>query len=741
MRVTPIKVETPPALTEIIEHVVATAKLHGERVRISAYVRPPPVLPAEMLGLGRRSPACEEADAVAVSARLLRLLRANCPANPQRPARQSSNHPTTHGQPSISLRLMAARAAPPHASSRRASGEADGKACDGAPPARTPADGGVRHAAAPMKQKAPPKSNGTHATGKKLSLTTEVIAGLRLISVPRSQSRPPTSRKQRKSASLTEAAHACASSRAEGLANAGFANSRYGQEQLEKLLQHAVDLNDFGSAYSTRAIDETAWQHWTGFAELLGFDPIFTTQQVRDHQSHIGTLLATFLLFVYPKMKGKQGRQWAKPRSAFAYVLAIIRIYRGWKMTLPPAKVVKGELHGLLRAFVQVHGVAALMPRRREPFTFAMISTMQQVKSARLGARSYTHNSRIGLAFRGILAVGWRTGHRLAEFVRHPSGELCYLTRASVTYVIDNVTVVDPTQAQLMQMRPGDIILIQPPRSKTDQFGEIHCPFPSSVPFSHRPDSAGYILWRQDLDDPCTGANRIARPLFADAQGAPYTHAVMDTLLHHMLTHCFDSTAASRHSWHSMRIGLATALKAANVDDDIIQMICRWTNPESLRAYARHGQSLHINCVDQAEHVIIDSIQAANVPKVCNSEGNAALHLAFAPSISARAQAVLDAADAAADARPPTAAAHAPRQTTPADTTPLDPHSCVGRRVLVPSAAWPNFTCDENSGEGWTATIQASSRGSATVRFTDAATPRGIPYDDVTLQLSFLRPF
>jgi hypothetical protein len=318
---------------------------------------------------------------------------------------------------------------------------------------------------------------------------------------------------------------------------------------------------------------------------------------------------------------------------------------------------------------------------------------------------------------------------------------LCYLTRDNISYIISGTTVVDPNRDQLMQMRPGDVILIQPPRSKTDQFGEIHCPFPSSVPFNHKPDSAGYLLWRQELDNPCTGAARLTQPLFADASGAPYTHAVMDTLLHHMLVHCFGAGATARHSWHSMRIGLATALKAANVADDIIQMICRWMNPESLRAYARHGQSLHINSVDQAEHAIIDSIQAANVPKVCNSEGNAALHLAFAPSISARAQAVLDAADAAADAQPHAAAARAPDTATPPNTAPLDPRDCIGRRVLVPAAAWPNFTCDENDGKGWTATIQSSSRGSATVRFTDAATPRGIPYDDVTLQLDFLCPF
>ena len=59
--------------------------------------------------------------------------------------------------------------------------------------------------------------------------------------------------------------------------------------------------------------------------------------QVRDHPEHVSTLMATFLLHVYPKMKGANGREWAKPRSAFAYVLALIRIFRRWKVLLPAA--------------------------------------------------------------------------------------------------------------------------------------------------------------------------------------------------------------------------------------------------------------------------------------------------------------------------------------------------------------------------------------------------------------------
>ena len=206
----------------------------------------------------------------------------------------------------------------------------------------------------------------------------------------------------------------------------------------------------------------------------------------------------------------------------------------------------------------------------------------------------------------------------------------------------------------------------------------------------------------------------------------------MDTLLDRMLTHLYGERAASCYSFHSLRIGLATALKAAKVDDEVIQMICRWMNPESLRAYARHGQSLHINCVDKAEQAIIDTIQSSNVPKTCNTEGAAAINLAFGGDISARARAVLDAADdaeAAADKEPEPAP----------DLSPLDGNA-LGRRVLVPRSLYPTYACDENDGRGWTARVVNYRGGVATTRFTHATTARGIPYEDVLLRIHVLQP-
>ena len=92
-----------------------------------------------------------------------------------------------------------------------------------------------------------------------------------------------------------------------------------------------------------------------------------------------------------------------------------------------------------------------------------MVQELLKLGKDRLGARTYDPASIIGVAFRGMLALGWRTGHRLAEFVAHPSGEICYVTRHDVTYIIAGVPVCDPTTAQLAALRPGDTILVAPP--------------------------------------------------------------------------------------------------------------------------------------------------------------------------------------------------------------------------------------------------------------------------------------
>jgi hypothetical protein len=239
------------------------------------------------------------------------------------------------------------------------------------------------------------------------------------------------------------------------------------------------------------------------------------------------------------------------------------------------------------------------------------------------------------------------------------------------------VPVCDPTPAQLAALQPGDTILIAPPRSKTDQFGEIHSPFPSAIAFSFDQNSAGFIIQQIELLRPVHGVSRGVTPLFADEYGLPYTHSVMDTLLHAALVRLYGEQVASCYSWHSLRSGLATALKAAGCSDDVIQMICRWANPESLKIYARPRHVAAHQLGGSRRKAVIDAILVSSVPKGVQQRRQHRPATHFGGNVPARARHVLDNADrdAGDETAPPPA---------PPDSSPLTTANAIGRRVRVP---------------------------------------------------------
>ena len=101
----PVRVQVPERAHNLLHEIVNTARRAGVRVRQSKYVRPDPVLPQALLMLGRRSSACEEADAVAIGARLAAALG--------RPAPPVGAAATSHlsVSPRCPIALRAARAA------------------------------------------------------------------------------------------------------------------------------------------------------------------------------------------------------------------------------------------------------------------------------------------------------------------------------------------------------------------------------------------------------------------------------------------------------------------------------------------------------------------------------------------------------------------------------------------------------------------------------------------------------
>ena len=120
--------------------------------------------------------------------------------------------------------------------------------------------------------------------------------------------------------------------------------------QLQDLFLHTQAVAEFGAAASTLTKDQLAWRHWQAYADTLGFDPHLRPEDTLARPHEVASLLPGYLLYIYPRMRGKRGRRWAKPGSAWQYVLALLRCFQCWEVPMPPARVARQKLRGLLRS-------------------------------------------------------------------------------------------------------------------------------------------------------------------------------------------------------------------------------------------------------------------------------------------------------------------------------------------------------------------------------------------------------
>ena len=223
-------------------------------------------------------------------------------------------------------------------------------------------------------------------------------------------------------------------------------------------------------------------------------------------------------------------------------------------------------------------------------------------------------------------------------------------------------------------------------------------------------------------------------------------------MLRTVLAHLYGPRVASLYSFHSFRSGLATALHAAKVEDPMIQLICRWMCPESLHVYRRMGVAEHESLIRKASMCNVDCMQSINAPAVVQDQALAPLAAEFGQDRSdSDQQAYERAVQAAIEPYGPQQRAHRPTQhatdarqapiATPDGPIPLSPIAGVprvGETVVVPRSMWPNERCDELGGQGWRVKVQRASPAASTVRFLQAKTSRGQPYEDVCVQTSLL---
>ena len=400
-------------------------------------------------------------------------------------------------------------------------------------------------------------------------------------------------------------------------------------EDISNSLLTIEDISDFGVNANTAKMDERAWTMFELICERFGTSPLRTRADVREYPQRTLHLLACLLLHAFVVgVPRDPARKYIKPRSALAYPLAIIRIFARWGVELPGYKMLVAEVNGLMRLYVRYHGPHSLAPRRAEPMRFATVIRINQipVDGRLVGNLIWSDSTHLVFTFRRLNRFLIRTAFRLGEIVSHTSGEIMYLTRASVVWRINGVLIANPTAAQLSGMLPGrDGCLVSPPRSKPDQWAEMHCPFTIFLLLSTSPECACGALRDIELARPCSGVAREATALFADERGQPYTHAKLDPILRIVLTYLFGAAVASIFSWHSYRVGLATMLHAANVPDAVIMLMCRWMCEKSLHVYRRLGASEHERNFQRGTRAAVDSIQTANVVSVVGDQGYAHL--------------------------------------------------------------------------------------------------------------------
>ena len=96
---------------------------------------------------------------------------------------------------------------------------------------------------------------------------------------------------------------------------------------------------------------------------------------------------------------------------------------------------------------------------------------------------------------------------------------------------------------------------------------------------------------------------------------------------------------ASLYSWHSYRLGLATALHAAGIPDEVIMVMCHWVDPNSLRSYRRLSHAEQASALDKAAAVPVSLLQPRNAPVVNEDVHYAAFIQDLAPlSLTLRRQ-------------------------------------------------------------------------------------------------------
>jgi len=170
-------------------------------------------------------------------------------------------------------------------------------------------------------------------------------------------------------------------------------------------------------------------------------------------------------------------------------------------------------------------------------------------------------------------------------------------------------------------MKPGDQAGIIACPCKNDPLGIHFMPHPLLFNFEPSdPANTGLVLRDLALNCPIPAERLRSTPLFTySEEGEALRRGFLDMVLQALLRLILDTSLVNLYSWHSFRIGLASALKNAHAPDWVILALLRWRSASSIPGYGRIDFQTSSDWLDRAYQESVFARQVPNFPGLSGS--------------------------------------------------------------------------------------------------------------------------
>ena len=398
-------------------------------------------------------------------------------------------------------------------------------------------------------------------------------------------------------------------------------------------------------------LDTSPWR--TDVAANIGVD-------LAGHQEEIELMVHALIIFALEMVpRSSRTKTQADPRSGVKKIQAVVRVH--WverRIRMVPISCVTLACKGLMREYIEEHGVEGLVPDRKNPLTNELINGMLATPNGTatgsgVGSLVVDWASYYWTALRALFSVLAESGNRKDEVAKATAKtpfRKGRFTFASLGFKVGGVPLDGwPTAAQLWGMGPGDGIWLKHGVSKNDPVGRWFAATPTFLPWraTGRCACRALVALLTHEDATAQGRSLGSTPLFGPSCGAEFTHSQVDRAFFLLLEHGGGVTRASLtdYSVHSFRIFLCCALFNADCPRALIKRLLRWRGDESLDVYGRTDDHVWAKWLDGTLGALVDSSVVGRLPQVDPSPQQRAALLAVARSFLNMPSATSAAAD------------------------------------------------------------------------------------------------